>query len=732
MTIQSITGTTCGDDGINSGSGKVYQNYLMPTLKLYDAKVSINHWQLRDCVKYSSTTPGSVYYIYDHSVRSLDTRSTQREIQNEKLERRKRRTSMTNQTPRCELLKDYHSPSELVVQFDYKPRCFRENGGLIACGGLIGSDDSGSNLNGFSLHSEEGDEDNLTSVRGSERPSAVRTAPNVEPMKLANSSILTDNSFYGNQLSWKGIVALYNIENDVSLTYKLGQYINNCVELYQRNSQQYDLYTCNNDCHMYQCDVSNRGVELTRRFSDLKFALNSTAISHDGKTMVVSGDSSKFAIYHQNQLNGSFSLQYDTAPDWGSKWAKTKRVPRYAIMDRSEYVDRIYDSPGGDNGFCTSYSENDLQMATLFQNGLCLVYDMRKMDTPLAEISSTRRHSQNGSFRVCKFSQSFDDLLFISEHQSHVHVVDTRNLMNHQVIVIPDKIKNNEEVEILNTNSSSARRTSPSTSDPCVTYATKIPIRSLEPEVLPYPKVALYSTLHQNGFSDDPSSTPFGADMTQRRRRHSTFRVRRYSTSTRGPPNNEGIVDGIDPTILDHHYTDQNYRAVDNYNYVINVSPSDETRNSESTVDDLSRTARNTMPMEDMVDDETLEENQGVADDESDSMNSIDVYNDGPEVGQGGQFLFSNLHSSRPRHEGMSMTMTSVLNGNRRDSSSRLGRAPPFITTTADYFEENSISGIDWIQDAEGSSLVIGTDYGIIKWNINSWARRSFPCYDFC
>ena len=58
----------------------------------------------------------------------------------------------------------------------------------------------------------------------------------------------------------------------------------------------------------------------------------------------------------------------------------------------------------------------------------------------MAEISSTRPHSHNGAFRVCRFSYGLDDLLFISEHQGRVHVVDTRNYVNHQVIVIPDKV----------------------------------------------------------------------------------------------------------------------------------------------------------------------------------------------------------------------------------------------------------------------------------------------------
>ncbi|CAI4623942.1 AIC_G0036460.mRNA.1.CDS.1 [Saccharomyces cerevisiae] len=58
----------------------------------------------------------------------------------------------------------------------------------------------------------------------------------------------------------------------------------------------------------------------------------------------------------------------------------------------------------------------------------------------------------------------------------------------------------------------------------------------------------------------------------------------------------------------------------------------------------------------------------------------------------------------------------------------------PVITTqeSNEFSEENNISGIDWVEDRNGSSLIIGTDYGIMRWNINSWARRSFSSYDLC
>ena len=268
----------------------------------------------------------------------------------------------------------------------------------------------------------------------------ISLPPPSQPINISKNISFPINSHYSNPNIWKGIVEFYNQETDTMMTFTLGQFINNCVTLYDRASMQFDLFACNNDGHLYQCDVSNRDVTLVKRYADLKFPLNNASLSHDGQTMVVSGDSNKFAVYNQNELTNQFSLHYDNHPSWGSSVNRVRRIPRFALPDESEYIENIYQVPNSDHGFYNSFSENDLQFATVFQNGTCAIYDIRNMATPMAEISSTRPHSHNGAFRVCRFSYGLDDLLFISEHQGRVHVVDTRNYVNHQVIVIPDKV----------------------------------------------------------------------------------------------------------------------------------------------------------------------------------------------------------------------------------------------------------------------------------------------------
>lgn len=696
------------DESLNTGSDKVYQNYMMPGLELYDAKVTINHWQLRDCLRSSSTEPGKLYYIYDHSIRLLDTSQTS--LKDSQVTQRHKRLNYTKARRNSfstlknnssnSLRGNFNVPSRKLVEFNFKPRSFTESKGLVACGGLVGPDDKGFPTNWSRLSHETNNGEPLA-------------AP-ATPVKLANSNVLADHSNYSNPNIWKGVLSLYNIETGVSSSFIMGQFINNCVTLNPRSTQEYDLYSCNNDGHLYQCNVSNRGVELVRRYSDLKFALNNAAISHDAKTLIASGDSNKFAIYRQNELAGQFFLSYDNQPDWGSSIVRAKRIPRFALPDGSGFVDHIYEAPNGDHGFYSSFSENDLQFATLFQNGVCLIYDIRKMETPLTEITSTRPHSHNGAFRACKFSYGLDDLLFISEHQGRVHVVDTRNFMNHQVILIPDKLKNETDalgstdtnvtrddarrgnmpvVSVLSPVSSSSslsnfvsgnrrRHSMPmssslASSEPWLTSASSIPLRYLEPQIVPYPKAVnkltnTFALAQQRELYQGQQST--GALAARR----SSFRVRRFSTSSNISENTASI----DPAILDPPMPEHDYQPIDSYNY-------QEQRTGIFARD--SRAAR--------LSSSSAFEDDEIYDAYGDINTSENVY---PLTGR---------YDTSLREMAID-TVTSYSN--------------------SDFTEENNIAGIDWVEDRNGSSLVIGTDYGIMKWNINSWARRSFSSYDFC
>ena len=794
------------DESLNTGSDRVYQNYMMPGLELYDAKVTINHWQLRDCIKPYSRDPSRLYYIYDHSIRALDTDPSilsQNDLDsnnnnnncNYKLFKSKyanrlsRRHSIYNTISssnlKSPLYVNYKTPSKKLVEFNFKPRCFTELNGLTACGGLIGSDDKGFPTNWNRLSHEK---------NGSNSPIP---AP-AQPINIASTGVLMDNSNYSNSSIWKGILSLYNENLDLTLTLILGQFINNCVTLSQNSTTNYDIYTCNNDSHIYQCNISNRDVQLLRRYSDLKFPLNNAALSHNGKAMVVSGDSNKFALYRKNELTDLFTLNYDPNLNWdatdngNNRTYTVKRRTRFNVPDSSERLDlNIYTTRKGDHGFYNCFSENDMHFATLFQNGVCLIYDIRNVEYPLAEITSTRPHSHSGSFRVCRFSYGLDDLLFISEHQGRVHVVDTRNFDNHQVIMIPDTIQKvedsmkqdrihetvvspiffNNSSNNSNNNNSNRRRSNypllptgsdslspsiaPSTSslfgnndinrtssnrnnvqtlstkrrfsapsstkivDPWITQALLIPIKYLEPEILPFPRVfnrtpisnryghyqygsrntQTYSrNLHypsninvdSSSYSFDLSDSIIGEDNTLHNpsnindnnndNNRNTFRIRRFSTTSNNTDNQDYLFDEDDDFAIDPEIS------------------------TPDNVDNNSQRARNSL-FEDLLTNESRYLTRQSRNRNNDYMNSND------------DTFYSGSYD----------TVTNTLY-----------HSPTFNERTVLDFpdnelgEENNISGIDWIQDRSGSSLIIGTDYGIIKWNINSWARRSFSSYDFC
>ena len=822
MTIDNKSNQdTFEDESLNTGSDRVYQNYMMPGLELYDARVTINHWQLRDCIKPYSKDPSRLYYIYDHSIRTLDTDpstlsqndlNTNTNDNNDKApfnskyaNKLCRRHSIYNNTSsssnptkvKSSLYINFKKPSKKLVEFNFKPRCFTELDGLTACGGLIGSDDKGFPTNWNRLSHE-------TNGSNSPIPSPA------QPINIASTGVLTNNTNYSNSSIWKGILSLYNENLDLSLTLILGQFINNCVTLFQNSTNNYSLYACNNDSHIYQCNISNRDVQLLRRYSDLKFPLNNAALSHDGKTMVVSGDSNKFALYRKDELTDLFTLNYDPSLNWDltdtNRTCTVKRQTRFNVPDPSERLDsNIYTTRKGDHGFYNCFSENDLQFATLFQNGICLIYDIRNTEQPLAEITSTRPNSHNGSFRVCRFSYGLDDLLFISEHQGRVHIVDTRNFDNHQVIMIPDTVQtidnsmkqnkthetvvspiffNNDPVN--NNNNSNSRRTSiypllptgtdslspsmtnstsslfgnnnnnsnnnnnnnnnnnrilpnrnnvhasntkrrfsaPSstkTIDPWITQALTIPIKYLEPEILPFPRVFDRTPVshryghyqygngtmqtytrhlhHPSNTSVDSSSYSFsssdaviGEDYTSHNQNdvnyggpndnRNTFRVRRFSTTSNNADDKDYLFDDKDNFPIDPEISTSD-----------NVSGSNGQRVRNSLFDDI------------LTNESRYLTRQSRGSGNNDYMNSNDdTFYSGPF-----EVVTNTLYHSPTYNE------RTVLN-----------------FPDNEFGEENNISGIDWIQDRNGSSLIIGTDYGIIKWNINSWARRSFSSYDFC
>jgi len=259
-----------------------------------------------------------------------------------------------------------------VTKLDFHPRCFQEVDNLIVSGGVI---------------------------------SSVNNSNSMTNLNRSLNSLIGDTTGIGS--SWRGLFSLFNKNTQESQTIKLGSYINNNVSINKQSNGQYTSYICNNDMNLYNTDINNTSITIKDTVS-LDFPLNHSALSDDGKHLVVVGDSSNIVLLHPDEY-GSSSL----------------------------HRDNLIETPC-DSGFSTSFDASGTQFATCFQDGTCLIYDLRMISKgPMKQVFSTRRHSSNGAFRCVKYSRGTDDLLVLSEHVGRVHLIDSRDFNNHQVIMLP-------------------------------------------------------------------------------------------------------------------------------------------------------------------------------------------------------------------------------------------------------------------------------------------------------
>lgn len=207
----------------------------------------------------------------------------------------------------------------------------------------------------------------------------------------------------------KGLFSLYTPEMETELTFKLGEMINNAVTIYPKNgsSSAYTSYVCNNDSSLYIVDVSNNAVKATRNLNcEGNTSLNNVHQSPDGRLLTITGDS-------------------------GDVFLMDPRADKPIV----ETIKTSHDS-----GFGISYHHNEQILASAFQDGTCLLFDVRFNKEPLREIQSTRPGHNSGAFRCCKFLKSpIQDLLVVLEHVGRVHLIDLRSSSeeSHQVIVFP-------------------------------------------------------------------------------------------------------------------------------------------------------------------------------------------------------------------------------------------------------------------------------------------------------
>ncbi|KAI5965025.1 hypothetical protein KGF57_000818 [Candida theae] len=205
----------------------------------------------------------------------------------------------------------------------------------------------------------------------------------------------------------KGLFSFYNPELSILHTVKLGEMINNDVSLNKVGNQQYQALLCNNDANLYCVDINNNSsLKMTNKINCENYTcLNSSVKNPRNNLITAVGDSSSIFIIDPN--SGSSPI------------VKT--------------IDSQYDG-----GFGISYHPNGYLFSTVFQDGVCQLYDLRNLSSPMRQFNSTRKKHQSGAFRVCKISQQndFNDLLIIAEHVGRVHLIDLKTF-DRQVIVVP-------------------------------------------------------------------------------------------------------------------------------------------------------------------------------------------------------------------------------------------------------------------------------------------------------
>lgn len=212
----------------------------------------------------------------------------------------------------------------------------------------------------------------------------------------------------------RGRFSLHNPVTGEQHTRMLGELINNAVILYKEPSSSHTnrVLVCNNDWGLYFLEIDNSRVEpLT--YMKLKAPLNHAAISPDNKTVLACGDSSDVFLLNPSSDN--------------TGWNVTK-----TIKTDSDY------------GFSVAFHPTGMSFGVASQNGNCLLFDMRNTSKPVTCIRSSRFGTQLGAFRCLKFSQGSEDLLFLSEQVERVHVVDLRDVDEHQILSIPPVFSDQE------------------------------------------------------------------------------------------------------------------------------------------------------------------------------------------------------------------------------------------------------------------------------------------------
>ncbi|ODQ65113.1 hypothetical protein NADFUDRAFT_51712 [Nadsonia fulvescens var. elongata DSM 6958] len=292
----------------------------------------------------------------------------------------------------------------LVVNLDFEPRCLVSYGEVLVAGGV--RTETPTSVQSVNSHSE------FINNRNSHRRQSSMLSPPPFPPPWSNSF---RSNILGNTppILDEGILSVANISTGEKYSGppSVGGLINNSVSLYSRGQR---ALACNNDNSIYMLSINPAEYSVCEKIN-FEFPLNHAAISpihgssEGHQTLAVVGDSPD--IHFLNQTSRG--------------WQTTSLIPT-----DSDYV------------LSTGFHDNGVLFAVASQNGKARIYDQRKLSnyasgsTPLYQISTTRPKLAAGCFRTLKFGKAAEDLLFVSEHNNRVHMLDIRNFENHQVLEV--------------------------------------------------------------------------------------------------------------------------------------------------------------------------------------------------------------------------------------------------------------------------------------------------------
>ncbi|KAL6941467.1 hypothetical protein ACO0RG_002598 [Hanseniaspora osmophila] len=754
-------------------------------LKVFDTNVSINHWQLRDVVKGSSLVPYKINYVFQNKIKSFDSN-----IARSKFPHRGSRKIKPHHVQ-----SDYNASTVCNndVVLNYKPKCFQEIDEFYVTAGILESQNGVdfadlrpdelpetmeiSNLSNFNTERGKWSSDwrGVLSFKHGDASATLRNMALDESRENRKVINVTLGKLINND------VALYSADRGYSGVSQCEMFVcNNDQNLYHLN---YDLQNGNlqmlnviNDMHtpLNSCNLAHDGTKMIVSGDSNKFAL----YSHNINTKDINSK-------HKNDKSGTFFKISSTNNIVENLPQHELELDEISKINYSLNFEKTYTAEYGEYGFSSCFNESNTQFTSVFQNGYGLVYDVRRLDKPIKHLVSSRPCTQKGAFRVCKYSGDIDNLLFISENVGVVHVLDSKNFDNHYLVELPNIIHSQPPATVRTREPESS-----SINDENITYDQSSQLHSNESMSASYPlelgfgmqmstSPRITTTSYDYETVDKMSANP---NVNYLANAKESIQYQNFFKPHLTIFDNDNLFNSFKETFSTYYYYNtvfessrarSTYRATLTDNDQIkelNKSNSNEKNDPTGFKESLDLCHIHTLHPESKQSTEHFSHQKTDFDEKKPSKNNHTHKNrsrsrnlrfdtsDNPSLPEHMQFsqlllresgLGSNSPASLSPYGTNASSMSSfsttslsryplpIANIINFETQNALLNDPNDYTATLDpayaqaKSKENDISGLDWVQDNEGTSLVIGTSLGIYKWGIKSSLRNSLSTYDF-